>query len=206
MRSQTEQHPTLKQSKKAMQEELLRKQFDTLVKLTDDEYDLIKLYFSKKQFTKKQFVFIENDYIKYCYYVVSGLMKLVYVDDSGKECIFSITHEDWWESDFMAYFTRSQTKMSLQCVENTELLCLSLDNYNKLCSEFPKMQSFFHQKSTLGFIKTQQRLLCTLTTNAKQRYEMMQKFYPSLFQRASKSLLASYLGVSRETLSRFAKK
>jgi CRP-like cAMP-binding protein len=166
------------------------------------DFSQIKAYFTEKHFNKKQFVFFQDEYIDSCYIVVSGLMKLVYANDLGKEFIFSIVNENRWESDFMAYFTQTKSSMSLQCVEKTHLLCLTLDNYNKLCSEFPKMQHFFHQKSILGFITPQHRLLCFLTTNAQQRYEMVLKQSPEIFKRTSKTLLASYLGVSRETLSR----
>jgi CRP-like cAMP-binding protein len=182
--------------------EIFRTQIDNIVKLTDDEYDLIKSYFTEKYFKKKEFVFFQNEHLDSCYFVVSGLMKLVYVNDLGKEFIFSIVNEDRWESDFMAYFTQTKTTMHLQCVEKTHLLCLTLENYNKVCRDFPKMQSFFHQKLTLGFITTQHRLLYHLTTNVKERYEMMSKTAPALFNRVPKTLLASYLGASRETLSR----
>lgn len=186
--------------------EILKKQLETIVEITDDEFNLIKTYFTEKHFDKKQFVFHQEDYIDNCYFVISGLMKLVYVNDLGKEFIFSIVNENRWESDFMAYFTKNKTTMSLQCVEKTHLLCLTLENYHKLCNEFPQMQRFFHQKSTLGFITTQHRLLCFLTTNAQERYEMILKQSPEIFKRASKTLLASYLGVSRETLSRLYSK
>ena len=187
-------------------EEILKKQFKTLVNLTDSEFELVKTYFTEKQFDKKQFVFQQDELVTNCYFVVYGLMKLVFINDLGKEFIFSIVNENRWETDFMAYFTQSKTTMSLQCVEKTFLLCLTLDNYKKLCTDFPKMQSFFHQKSTLGFIATQQRLLCLLTTNPKERYEIMLKSTPAIFKRASKTLLASYIGVSRETLSRLTAK
>ena len=187
-------------------ENILRKQFETLVNLTDLEFDLIKTYFTEKHFEKKQYVFKQDEIVTNCYFVISGLMKLVYVNDLGKEFIFSIVNENRWESDFMAYFTKSKTTMNLQCVEKTHLLCLTFENYKNLCAQFPKMQNFFHQKSTLGFITTQQRLLCFLTTNPKERYEMMLKTAPEIFSRASKTLLASYIGVSRETLSRFNSK
>jgi CRP-like cAMP-binding protein len=182
--------------------EILRNQFETIVKLTDIEFDLIKPYFTLKQLKKRQFVFHQDKHINSCYFVLSGLMKLVYVNNEGKEFIFSVVNENRWESDFTAYFTKTKSTMYLQCVEDTDLLCLTLDNYHKLCHEFPKMQAFLHQKSTLGFIYTQQRLLSFLTTNIHERYDMMLKNSPEILHRVSKTLLASYLGVSRETLSR----
>lgn len=186
--------------------EILRKQFETIVNLNDDEFEIIKSHFTEKSFAKNEYVFVEEDYVENCYFVVNGILKLVFVNDLGKEFIFSIVTENRWESDFTAYFTKSKATMYLKCVKNTHLFCLSLTNYNKLCSKFPKMQSFFHQKSTLGFITTQQRLLSFLTTNIQQRYEMMLKNQPDLHNKISKTVLASYLGVSRETLSRLYSK
>jgi CRP-like cAMP-binding protein len=187
-------------------EEIFRKQIDKIVRLTDREFDFTLSHFTEKQFKKKQVVFTQGKYIDSCYYVVSGLMALVHVNEQGKEVIFSIVNEDRWESDFTAFFTQKKTTMYLKCLEITHLLCLTLDNYNKLCREIPKMQSFFHQKSTLGFITTQQRLLSFLTTTAQKRYELLLETSPSIIQRVSKTLLAPYLGVTRETLSRLSPK
>ncbi|GAB3752659.1 hypothetical protein GCM10028817_17520 [Spirosoma pomorum] len=131
-------------------------------------------------------------------------MKLVYTDDSGKEHIVSFAMDDWWESDFQAYYTQSAATFSLDCIEDTDVLCLSLDDYKKLGNSLPKIEHFFLQKSILGSIASQQRLLSLLTTNAKERYEQLLKQQPFLIQRVPKTMLASYLGVSRETLSRLA--
>lgn len=186
--------------------EFLKQQFEKIVSLSEQEFNLIKSYFVERHFKKSDKVFIKNEYVYECYYVVSGLMKLVYVNDLGKEFIFSIVNEDRWESDFMAYFNKSKTTMYLECVEKTHLFCLSLENYYKLCNDFPQMQKFFHQKSTLGFTTTQQRLLYFLTTNINERFEIVSKNQPEIFKIVSKTLLASYLGVSRETLSRLSLK
>lgn len=187
-------------------EELFRKQINKLVELTACEFDFTLSHFTEKHYKKKDLVFTLGEYIDNCYYVVSGLMALVHVNEQGKEFIFSIVNEDRWESDFTAFFTQQKTTMYLKCIEPTHLLCLTLENYNKLCREIPKMQSFFHQKSTLGFITTQQRLLSFLTTTAQQRYEILAETSPAIIQRVSKTLLAPYLGVTRETLSRLYRK
>lgn len=110
--------------------------------------------------------------------------------------------EDWWESDFCAFFRQIRTTMSLQCLEKATLFCLNLEDYNRLCDHIPKMKSFFLHKSNHGFIESQQRILTLLTANARERYEMLFEQSPILFQRVSKTQLAAYLGVSRETLSR----
>ncbi|WP_461139137.1 Crp/Fnr family transcriptional regulator [Spirosoma pomorum] len=184
--------------------EKLRTHIEKIVSLTDDEFAFVIPHFTQKRFRRHQFLIQVGEPVRYVYFVVSGLLKLVYTDDSGKEHIVSFAMDDWWESDFQAYYTQSAATFSLDCIEDTDVLCLSLDDYKKLGNSLPKIEHFFLQKSILGSIASQQRLLSLLTTNAKERYEQLLKQQPFLIQRVPKTMLASYLGVSRETLSRLA--
>jgi CRP-like cAMP-binding protein len=184
--------------------EKLRQHIERVTPLTDDEFAFVITHFTQKRFRRHQFLIEAGEPVRYVYFVLSGLLKLVYTDDSGKEHIVSFAMDDWWESDFQAYYTQSAATFSLNCIENTEVLCLSLDDYKKLGNSLPKIERFFLQKSILGSIASQQRILSLLTTNAKERYEQLLKQQPSLIQRVPKTMLASYLGVSRETLSRLA--
>lgn len=182
--------------------QFLRKHIEKILPLTDEEFAFVSTHFSTRKYKKHQYLVQEGDEVKHCYLVISGLLKLVYNDDNGKDHIVSFAMEDWWESDYYAYYTQSIATMSLQCIEDTEVYCFSFENYKKLCAEFPKIEHFFLQKTNFGFLAAQRRILSLLTSNAKERYEQLLKQYPSLLQRVPKSLLAAYLGVSRETLSR----
>lgn len=182
--------------------QFLRDHIEKILPLTDEEFTFVSTHFTTRKYKKHQYLVQEGEEVKYCYLVISGLLKLVYNDDNGKDHIVSFAMEDWWESDYYAYYTQSAATMSLQCIEDTEVYCFSFENYQKLCAEFPKIEHFFLQKSNFGFLAAQRRILSLLTSNAKERYEQLLKQYPSLLQRVPKSLLAAYLGVSRETLSR----
>jgi CRP-like cAMP-binding protein len=184
--------------------EKLRTHIEKIVPLTDAEFELICSHFIAKKFKKHQFLIQEGQAVKYHYFIVSGLLKLIYTDDTGKQHIVSFAMEDWWESDFYAYYTRTEATMSLECLEDTEVLCLSLDDYKKLCDNLQKMERFFLEKANFGFLGAQRRIISWLTSNAKERYEQLVKQYPALVQRVPKSQLAAYLGVSRETLSRLS--
>lgn len=183
----------------------LREHIEKIIPLSDDEFAFVLTHFTSKRFKKHQFLIQEGDAVKYSYFVVSGLLKLVYTDDTGKEHIVSFAMEDWWESDYYAYHTRTEATMSLECLEDTEVFCLSFEDYKKLCDGLQKMERFFLQKSNAGFLASQRRIISWLTSSAKERYEQLVKQYPSLVQRVPKSLLATYLGVSRETLSRLSR-
>jgi CRP-like cAMP-binding protein len=90
----------------------------------------------------------------------------------------------------------------VDCIEDSELFCLSLQNREKLCDEMHKVANFFLIKSNKGYIAQQQRILSLLNSNAKERYEQLLALYPGILNRVPKQLIAAYLGVSRETLSR----
>lgn len=182
----------------------LREHIERIVLLSDDEFAFVLSHFTLKKFKKHQFLIQEGEIVKYHYFVLSGLLKLVYTDDTAKQHIVSFAMEDWWESDFYAYYTQTKATMSLECVEDTVVYCLLLDDYKKLCDGLQKIQRFFLEKANFGFIGSQRRIISWLTSNSKERYEQLLKQYPSLIQRVPKSLLAAYLGVSRETLSRLS--
>jgi len=180
----------------------LRAHIEKIVPLSDEEFDFVMTHFSKKEFKKNEFLIEKGNVVKDSYFVISGLLKLINFDDSGKEHIVSFAMEDWWESDFLAFHTQTKATMSLQCIENTSVFCLSLENYKSLCENLQKMEYFFLTKANSGHVASQQRILSFLSSSAKERYDQLLKKYPSLLQRVPKTLIASYLGVSRETLSR----
>jgi CRP-like cAMP-binding protein len=182
----------------------LRIHIEKIVPLNDEEFALVASFFTKKKYKKYQFLIQEGDVVNYNYFVLKGLLKLVYTDDADKNHIVGFAMEDWWESDFQAFYTQTKATMSLECIEDTEVLCLTLEDYRKLCNELPKMEHFFLEKAYFGFIAAQQRIISTLTSSTKERYDKLLEQYPVLVQRVPKSLLAAYLGVSRETLSRLS--
>lgn len=180
----------------------LRNHIEKIVQLTDDEFTFVSSHFTLKHFKKHQFLVQEGEFVPYNYYIVSGLTKLVYIDESAKQHILAFAMEDWWDNDFQAYYTQTKATLSLECLEDTVVLCLSLDDYRTLCAGLPKLEHFFLEKVTRGFLAAQRRILSLLTTNVQERYEQLIRQHPALLQRVSKTQLAAYLGVSREALSR----
>ena len=180
----------------------LRQHFETIFPLTDEAFARLLTRFTLQRCKKRQLLIRPGEPVRYYYFVVAGLLKLVYTDAAGKPHLLAFAPEDWWESDLAAYYTQTPATLSLECLEDTAVYCLALEDYHQLCAEQPALARFFLHKAMLGAIAAQQRLLSLLTTSAQQRYYQLLAQHPALGRRVSKTLLASYLGVSRETLSR----
>ncbi len=181
---------------------ILRHQIERIVQLTDNEFDYILSHFVSKKYKKHQFIIQEGQFVENDYFILNGCLKSYFTDTNGKEHILQFGMQDWWITDYQAYYNQLQASINMDCLEDSELLCLSFQNREKLCAEMHKIEHFFRKKTNKRNVALQQRILSLLSNNAKEKYEHLLQLYPQLFQKVPKQLIASYLGVSRETLSR----
>jgi len=187
-------------------EEMLRQHIEKVVSLSDEEYSFVRQHFDIQYCKKGGFLVERNEPVRYAYLVISGLLKLVYHDKTGREHIISFAMEDWWESDYSAWFSGQSASLSLQCIENTQVYRITLDSYQTICAGLQKMEHFFLHKANRGHMASQDRILSFLTDTPRERYELVLRKQPALMQRLPKAQLAAYLGLSRETLSRLWRK
>lgn len=184
---------------------ILRNQIEEHTLLSDEEFDYILSHFETKKLKKHQFLIQENETVEKNYFVINGCLKAYHIDSAGKEHILQFALQNWWITDFQAYFNQTKSTLFIDCIEESELLSITLEKAEKLCSEMHKMEHFFRKKSNSGYVALQQRILSMLNNNPKEQYDKLLFQNPILFQKVPKKLIASYLGVSRETLSRFNK-
>jgi len=182
--------------------EVLRRQIEKIVKLTDEEFEFALTHFTQRSYKKHQYVVQADNPAPNDHFVVKGLLKSFYYDDAGKTHILQFAMEDWWISDPNAYHNRLNATLNIDCLEDTETFFISIDNREKLCAEMQKMEYFFLKKTTAGYIALQKRILSLMSQKAEERYTQFVQLYPNLIDRVPKALIASYLGITRETLSR----
>ncbi|QHS62235.1 Crp/Fnr family transcriptional regulator [Chitinophaga agri] len=180
----------------------LKKHFAELAELTDAEFERIATCFSEKRFKKHSIILQPGDAVSHEYFVQKGLLKTFLLDDNGKEHILQFSMENWWVSDYQALHTGLASSFYIQCLEDVELLYISYEDRRRLCDEIHQYERFCRLKVTAGFISMQNRVMALLKNDAQSRYQQLLNQYPTLFQRVPKALIAAYLGVSRETLSR----
>lgn len=182
-----------------------RKHLESFIELSDEEFERILGYFSVKKLKKHEFLIRAGENVRHTYWTTKGLLTSNFIEPDGREHIIQFANEGCWITDQNAFYNRAKAIFNIVCIEDSELLSLSYDNRETLCSDMHKMEHFFRKKANDSFTKQQKRLLTYLTSDSQTRYELFLQEYPNLIQRVSKKTLAAYLGVSRETLSRFGK-
>lgn len=180
----------------------LRKNIEEVTPVSDGEIEFINSFFLLKKVHRSQFLLYEGEDVQYEYMVLSGIYRIYYLDDDGKEHIVKFAQENSWMSDYKAFFNRDRATMFIECIEGGQVACLTLYGREQLSTELHKMEHFFRVRLTNDYVALEERVKLLLLNTARQRYDEFAKSHPGLLQRIPKKIIASYLGVCRETLSR----
>ena len=172
------------------------------VNLTADEEAFLTSKVSYRKYLKGQYIVQQGDVCKYECFVISGCTKTFFVDEEGQEHIIMFAIEDWWASDLGSFITQTPADFSVQCIENTEFIMFSNDDIEDLYSEISKLERFFRLIIERAFVASQKRLIRNFSLSAKDRYLYFKKQYPKIDQRIPQYMIASYLGVTKEFLSK----
>lgn len=182
--------------------EALRTHVAKISPLSDEEFDYFFSFFEQQSYRKGQMVIGEGDTVDGEYFVISGCLKSFFVNDELKMFILQFAMPNWWTSDYNALYNRTRARISVDCIADAEVLCLRNAERERLCEGLRKAEYFFRWRTNKGYVAAQKRLLSFMNNNVKTRYEELLTLYPELYNIVPKHLIAAYLGVSRETLSR----
>lgn len=182
--------------------DILKEHLIKTVSLTDEQFDYFFSHFKPLSFKKGQILIREGDKVDHEYFVISGCLKAFYINDDVKMYILQFAMPTWWTSDYNALYTQSRATINVDCITDAEVLSLSNDDREKLCREIHAVEHFFRWRTNKGYVASQKRLLSFMNNDTRARYEELLKLYPELYNLVPKHLIAAYLGVSRETLSR----
>ncbi|EJG02528.1 MULTISPECIES: Crp/Fnr family transcriptional regulator [Flavobacterium] len=181
---------------------LLKEHVSKIVSLTDEQFEYFFSHFKTETYKKGQTVISEGQNVDKEYFVISGCLKSFYVNDEVKMYILQFAMPTWWASDYAALYNKTKATINVDCISDVEILSLSNDDREKLCREIHEVEHFFRWRTNRGYVASQKRLLSFMNNDTKTRYEELLALYPALYNAVPKHLIAAYLGVSRETLSR----
>jgi len=172
------------------------------ISLTEEEEAFLLSKITYRKYLKGQFMVQQGDVCKYECFVISGCTKTFYVDAEGQEHIVMFSIEDWWTSDMGSFITQTPADYNIQCLENTELIMFSYENQNGLFLEIPKLERFFRKIIEKALVASQKRIVRSFSLSTKDRYVYFRNQYPKIEQRIPQYMIASYLGITKEFLSK----
>lgn len=186
--------------------ELLFQKFDEKIQLTEEEKQLSRSFFIPKKLRKRQYLLQEGDVCKYAAFVEKGLLRSYTVNEKGIEHITQFAYEGWWIADQYSFLSGEPSAYNIEAMEDCELLLLSKVAEEQMLEQIPKLERYFRILLQNNLIATQKRLASSLSQSAEERYNDLIKACPeTLPHRIPQHMLASFLGITPETLSRIRK-
>lgn len=180
----------------------LLKYMNNYISLSKEEEDFLTSKLTYRKYLKGQYIVQQGDICKYECFVINGCTKMFYMDDDGQEHIIMFSIEDWWTADMGSFITQTPADFNIQCLENTELVMFPYDIIEELYERIPKLERFFRQIIERAFVASQKRIVRNFALTAKDRYLYFRKQYPKIEQRIPQYMIASYLGITKEFLSK----
>ncbi len=172
------------------------------INLTHGEVEKLLSYITYRKYLKGQYLVQQGDTCRNSCFVLSGCTKTFIVDEKGQEHIVMFAIEDWWTSDLGSYITQTPADYNVQCLEDTEILQFSYETDEEMYKEIPKLERLFRKILEKAFVASQKRIIKSFSLTAKEQYVLFKKQYPKIEKRIPQYMVASYLGITKEFLSK----
>lgn len=176
------------------------------VNITKYEEDIIVSAFEPSSIKKKKDLLVPNQVCKYIYFITRGCLRSYFTDSKGIDHIYQIRMDNNWISDLESFFSQGPSNYYIEAMEDTHMLRISFDRLESLYHEVPSLERYFRILFQKAYINALERLNATMWDSAIDRYNNMLKEHPDMFQRVPLVYIASYLGITPESLSRIRKK
>jgi len=170
--------------------------------LTKEEELLVVSSFQYKKIRKKQYFLQEGEVCKYAGFIIKGAMRMYSVDENGIEHILHLFTENYWATDRESSIMLTPSRYNIDAWEDTELLIISRVEMLELMEKIPALVRMMQKLDERNAIASHRRLNSSISNNAEERYKEFAENHPQFIQRFPLHIIASYIGITKSTLSR----
>ena len=156
----------------------------------------------EKKVRKRQYLLQEGDVCHYNCFIVKGCLRMYAAGNDGTEHILRFAVENWWISDRESYNNGNPSRCNIDALENCEVILIDKPDFLHLLNTIPKFKSFTDNLLARSYDAIQNRVMSAISYSTEEKYQNFITRFPDIFNRVPLHMIASYLGVSRETLSR----
>lgn len=184
----------------------LQKHIREFVDISDEKLEKYCEAFVSQKIKKKNFLLTEGSICEFEGFVVKGCFKVFHTDRNAAEQILYFAIENWWISDIDSFVNGIPSKLTIQALEDSEILLISRESKEKLYQEMPEVERLMRLKFQRSIIALQRRIIDNLSKSSEERYIEFLQEYPETAKRLTNIQIAAYLGVTPESLSRVRRK
>lgn len=174
-------------------------------KLTAEDFELIRSVSIIKTLRKHQYLLQQGDHWRYNAFVCNGCLRTYRMDEKGGEHIMHFAIENWWTGDRESLLSGQPSRSNVDAIEDSVVLLISGDNFEMLKNSIPLFRDLVNLLVDRSLVATQNRIHTQISQTAEEKYTDFLIKSPMLANRVPQHMIASYLGISAETLSRVRK-
>ena len=175
------------------------------VNLSSEEEERLTSIIKTSKVKKKQFIIQPGFVCQSRTYIVDGAFRVFYLDEDGKEHTVSIGIEDWFVTDFYSYINQTPALNFAEALEDSTIFQMRYEDIEPLCKEIHSLSEYFRRTTEKAFAFSRRRVISNISKTAEERYDEYVANYPHIVNRVPQYVLASYLGMSPEFLSKIRK-
>ena len=185
--------------------ELLFKKLEEKVSFTDAERAAISSHLIPRKIRKRQYLLQEAEVCKYSAFVTKGAMRAYTIDKKNCEHVLQFALEGWFIADINSFITGEPAIYTIDALEDSELVLISKASHLELVQQIPAYHQFSYLQMQGACIALQRRITDMISLSSEEKYMKLIKVYPNIIERVPQHMIASYLGLTPETLSRIRK-
>ena len=182
--------------------QILKNSLADKISLSDEQWAFVFSLFKSKTTKRNELLLEKGKVSQYLYFVVKGCLRIFLIDDNGNESTRFLIFEGRFGTAFPSFTLRQPSAAAIQSIEASEILMISYQDYQTLLNVVPGWERMTRIGLELDYIDSIVRIESLISMDAKERYNILMEKNPKLIQRLPNKIVADYLGISQETLSR----
>ena len=174
----------------------------SIIRLSKKAEEYLFSISTEKSLPKGEILVRQGQAVKKTYFVTDGCIRSYFIDKNGKEHTLQFAIKDWWISDFIAIYNKEIATLTVECITDSTIIEFSSRELDGIYSLFPEFEAFQRKNLERHVISLHKRILNQLQLTAQERYDLFLKQYPDIEQYTPNYHIASYLGITQQSLSR----
>jgi len=155
-----------------------------------------------KRFAKGEAIINQGQVVKKTYFVINGCLRAFCTDKNGKEHTLQFAIKDWWISDFIAIYNDEVANLTVESITDSEVIEFNAKALDDIHGLFPEFEVFQRKNLERHVVSLHKRILNQLQLTAPERYDLFLAQYPDIEKFVPNYHIASYLGITQQSLSR----